>query len=102
MSVTANKASAATRGPSQPASSTTVTARNSAVNSMAPRRSKQAIGSQCGSLLDDLQFFLRAGTGKGTPGNERDRTMEIDLAGRSAIVTGGSKGIGFAVATQLA
>jgi 3-oxoacyl-[acyl-carrier protein] reductase len=28
--------------------------------------------------------------------------MEINLSGRSAIVTGGSKGIGFAIATQLA
>ena len=28
--------------------------------------------------------------------------MQIDLAGRSAIVTGGSKGIGFAIATRLA
>ena len=28
--------------------------------------------------------------------------MEISLAGRTAIVTGGSKGIGFAVATRLA
>jgi NAD(P)-dependent dehydrogenase (short-subunit alcohol dehydrogenase family) len=28
--------------------------------------------------------------------------MEISLAGRSAIVTGGSKGIGFGVATRFA
>ena len=28
--------------------------------------------------------------------------MEITLAGRSAIVTGGSKGIGFAIASQFA
>ena len=28
--------------------------------------------------------------------------MQISLNGRSAIVTGGSKGIGFAIATQLA
>ena len=28
--------------------------------------------------------------------------MNIDLAGRAAVVTGGSKGIGFAVATRFA
>src|SRR6188474_640662 len=69
----------------------------------AHRPARRFTGSWRGRLLDDP-----FGRGPGPLGIARSRSgswehrMEISLLGRSAIVTGGSKGIGLAVATRFA
>src|SRR5262249_18727508 len=96
MSVAPNSTSASVRVPSQAASRMIVAARNNAANSIgAPVVRNQGI-------LVQIDAAIIRRHGYRSHEIPRMTSMDISLSGRSAIVTGGSKGLGYAIAMQFA